>query len=145
MVSPRVWAKGPQEWEGGCLGGVGWEGMGGGGNQVLEGEAHPALGTAFEGSRRLRGEGSSRNGVSRCGWWREERRASRCPSKCKRQSSSLVVLLMAWCWVSECRLGWEVFKAIDNFVHHHGLGYCPTITEWLESQLEDDWRRMWWG
>ena len=31
--------------------------------------------------------------------------------------------------------GLEVDKTIvvtDDFVHHHGLGYCPMVTKWLE-------------
>ena len=55
-----------------------------------------------------------------------------------RQSASLLVLLMAYSVESQSVFsGLDVDKNIDYLAHHHGLGYCRTIAERLESQFGD--------
>ena len=56
-----------------------------------------ALSTKFEGSGRVRGEGSGGNGVPDANGGGKKKRAGACPSECGGPSASVVVLLIAWC------------------------------------------------
>ena len=94
---------------------------------MLEGRSHLAPKAAFCGSRRTRGEGSSRSGVSGCGW-RRKRSAGRCLFECEGTSNRLVCssvrdrqFTSRWPGFESWSAfpGLEINETIDNSVHQH--------------------------
>ena len=96
---------------------------------------HPALNTASVSvcSVEMRWEGWQ----SRCGW-RKRRSAGRWPSGVCVESA--VPRLSSWwseVWLEGTFSGLEVNKAMDDFVHHLGLGHCLAVTERLQMESRD--------
>ena len=129
----------------------GWEGLAwgvgrGGGCQLWWGEAHQALNTTFEGSGRMRSEGSGRIGVlDGDGGGKKGVPVGVRPSVKNHQPLWLSTF---WSAVGSqsAFLGLEVDTTIDDFVHHHGHGYClQSPSGWSPGSETSPEAFMWLG